>query len=212
MEINQINQQLEAEIPTDQQLAFFRLKEKLFKEKEKLMGEQIRLANLRAGQIYGVEEIATGDTKYIGLTEQGSAHGEDSFEVRFGQHGRSAVNIFKTADLFHIYMAGKIAEHVAKNGLIHVSTEVVRSVFRPKLLHEGMFAPRELQELETRVIQEYVSAGDTIFNTLKRPDVVRSCSRSSRDESVIAPVPNVIERMRKASHSAVDPEKRLAEL
>lgn len=85
-------------------------------------------------------------------------------------------------------MAGKIAEYIATNGLMHVSTEIVRQIFRPKLLHKGVFSPRELQELETHTIIEHINAGNIIFNGLKRPDVVRSCSRSSRNESAIVPV------------------------
>ena len=88
LQIQQIDRQLEAEASVDQRLSFFELKEKLFKRKEKSMREQIRLANLRAGQIYGIEEIATDKPKYVGLTEQGGTDSEEPFEVRFGQHGR----------------------------------------------------------------------------------------------------------------------------
>ena len=96
------------------------------REQKQLMVEQIRIASRRAGQIYRIKEIATNETKYIGLTEQTGTDAEESFEVRFGQHARSAINIFKISDMWHIYMAGKLAEYVVKTGLTHISTDLVR--------------------------------------------------------------------------------------
>ena len=118
-------------------------------QEKRRMEEQVRLSNLRAGQIYEIEEIATNETDYFGLTEQSGTLRDPPFVVRFAQHAISAINIFKTADLWHVYMAGKVAEYVVKNRTSRVSTEVVGRIFRPKLVHDGMFAPGELRDLET---------------------------------------------------------------
>ena len=85
--------------------------------------------------------------------------------------------------MFHIYMAGKLAEHMVHNRLTRASSDMFDLLFRPRLVCEGAYLPGELGQVEAAKIKEMVAAGHVVFNTKKRAEISRAPSRSSKTTS-----------------------------
>ncbi len=115
----------------------------------------------------------------MGLTEPEGQGSLQSNEVRFQQHKRKTIEVFKNSDLFHIVLAGKVAEYMTERGITRVSPDLLDQIVYTKTVIKDSFKPGDLQKLETQTINKYISEGHTIYNSNKRVDVARSNSRST---------------------------------
>ena len=55
--------------------------------------------------------------------------------------------------MFHIALAGKVAEYMVINGLTRVSSDIVDKIAYTKTVKKGNFTTSELQSLETQTIK-----------------------------------------------------------
>lgn len=139
---------------------------------------------------------ALAEIVYIGITSQAPNGRKSSGAVRFYQHAHQALSLFKNgdADLFHVYIAGKLAEYAAKNQL-HKDSLTADHVYQLFGLREEStvnVTRGDLETIEQQRVDEFLAANPNAFLlNMSKTAISTQCSRSraSSQERDIPTVP-----------------------